>query len=717
MPIPSETMAHCKRHAPGSNRRSKRIGRINLLIDLFQVAAFLMLISSCTSLPEIPPSPFQAAELDTAALRDKVIVIDPGHGGQFGGAVGTLGLKESEVNLGVALYLWGMLYDAGAHPVLTRTADTTVVRGTSKGLHDDLLARSRIGSNAADLFISIHHNSNIHDQRKNDLAIFYQLSPADPSRELATCVMERMREGLNAPNARVLPGNFSVLRKTECTAILGEASYLTHRENEKRLHLHGYLQMEAEAYFAGIRDYCARGIPSVSGISPSGVVVEDARPEVVAGVADDKHGKGIDISSIKLYLDGKPVSHRYEADAGLVRYVPEKPLAGGTHSIRLEARNLGGNSARPGRAEFTLSRPPASIEGGMFPEIIPPDGSSRCRVTARVLDDNRNPVADGTPVSFSVSAGRLVETVVPTREGVAVTHLEADVHPGSVLVTVACGTVSASYQGRFASPARGLAEIYIHDSPGGPVEHAQVAWGEERYCETDRLGYCLFQSDAAGIPFTVQRDGYRPLMGMLKGGGAGLVQKEEVTLRPVDGGLLRGKVIMLDPRGTNEDPGIGDSRDRQRFADNLKLALHIGELLRFAGAGVVLTRRDETSPGAAEKVLQSEEVSADLVISLDHAKRSGIAYYYNSSKGKLLAGLLRKEIADGFSCSRVSLGESTDFIIVHTGMPAVAVSFGDRGCKNVPGDGEVTAWKKAQAVYQAVRSYFAELSKGDREKQ
>jgi N-acetylmuramoyl-L-alanine amidase len=710
-------MAHCKRHAPGSNRRSERSGRIKLLIDLYLTVALLMLISSCTSLPKIPSPPFRAAELDTAALRDKVIVIDPGHGGPYGGAVGRLGLKESEVNLGVALYLWGLLVNAGAQPVMTRTADTAVVRGTSKGLHDDLLARSRIGSNAAaDLFISIHHNSNVHDPAKNDLAIFYKLSPPDPSRELAICVMERMKESFDAPHARVLPGNFSVLRETGSTAILGEASYLTHRENEKRLHLHDYLKMEAEAYFAGICDYCKRGIPSISGISPSGVVVEEARPEVVAGVADDKHGKGIDISSIKLYLDGKPVSHRYEAEAGLVRYVPEKPLAGGTHSIRLEARNLGGNSARPGRAEFTVSRPPARIEGGIFPDIIPPDGSSRCRVTARVVDDNRNPVADGTPVSFSVTAGRLVETVVPTREGVAVTHLEADVHPGSVLVTVACGTVSASYQGRFASPERGLVEIYIHDSPGSPVEHAQVAWGKERYCETDRLGYCLFQSDAAGIPFTVQRDGYRPVMGVLKQ-RAGLVQKEEVALRPVDGGLLRGKVIMLDPRGENEGPGTGGSRDRQRFANNLQLALHIGELLRFAGAGVVLTRMDDTSPGAAEKVLQSEEVSADLVITLDHAKRSGIVYYYNSSKGKLLAGLLRKEIADGFSCRRVALGESTDFLIVHTGMPAVAVNFGDRGCKNVPGDGEVTAWKKARAVYQAVRSYFAELSKGDGEKQ
>ncbi len=89
---------------PGDGER-----RLRLQIDVFLAAAFLMLISSCTSLPEIPSSPFRAAELDTAALRNKVIVIDPGHGGPYGGAVGTLGLKESEVNLGVALYLWGLL--------------------------------------------------------------------------------------------------------------------------------------------------------------------------------------------------------------------------------------------------------------------------------------------------------------------------------------------------------------------------------------------------------------------------------------------------------------------------------------------------------------------------------------------------------------------------------------------------------------------------------
>jgi len=699
---------HCKKHKPRSGRQPERNSPACILTATCLAAVCLLIVSSCASLPEIPASPFPTAGLDTSALRDKVIVIDPGHGGQFGGAVGKLGLKESEVNLGVALYLWGLLFDAGARPLMTRTADTTVFRGIPHGLNDDLLARSTISNNAAaDLFISIHHNSTIYDPGKNDLAVFYKLSPPAPSRELADCIMQRMRKSLDVPDARVLPGNFSVLRKTASTAILGEASYLTHRENEKKLHLHGYLKLEAQAYFAGILDYCKRGVPLISGISPSGVIVEEARPEVVARVADETQGKGIDASSVRLYLDGVPVSHRYDPEAGLVRYVPEKPLAGGTHSIRVEVKNLGGNSARPGNTDFTVSRPPATIESDVFPAAVPPDGSSRCRITARVLDDNRNPVADGTPVSFFASAGRLVESTVPVREGMAVTHLEADVKPGSALVTVRCGTLAASHQVRFASPAQGLVTLYIHDPAGGPVEHAEVAWERERYCATDRLGYCFFQTDASGLPFTVQRDGYRPVMGLIER-GTGMVRKEEVMLRPVDGGLLRGRVIMIDPRGEDDHVTPGASRDRQRYADNLQVALHIEELLRFAGAGAVLTRVNDTPLDPAEKVLKSEAVSADLVIALDHAKRPGIAYYYNSAKGKLLAGLLRKEIAEGFSCRRVALGESTDFLIVHTGMPAVAVSFGDRGCKKKTGDEEVTSWKEAQAVYQAMRAYFAE---------
>jgi len=54
-------------------------------------------------LREVPP------EIDISALKGKKIVIDPGHGGSYAGAVGPNNLREADVNLGVGLHLWGML--------------------------------------------------------------------------------------------------------------------------------------------------------------------------------------------------------------------------------------------------------------------------------------------------------------------------------------------------------------------------------------------------------------------------------------------------------------------------------------------------------------------------------------------------------------------------------------------------------------------------------
>ena len=48
-------------------------------------------------------------QVDTAPLRGRLILLDPGHGGFFRGARGPNGLEEADVNLGVSLYLRGLL--------------------------------------------------------------------------------------------------------------------------------------------------------------------------------------------------------------------------------------------------------------------------------------------------------------------------------------------------------------------------------------------------------------------------------------------------------------------------------------------------------------------------------------------------------------------------------------------------------------------------------
>ncbi|PPR77265.1 MAG: N-acetylmuramoyl-L-alanine amidase AmiA [Alphaproteobacteria bacterium MarineAlpha2_Bin1] len=85
-------------------------------------------------------------------LRSKpVIVIDPGHGGVDGGAIGLNGSLEKDITLSAALYLKKIINNSGRYKViLTRTTDKY------------LKLRQRINiarKNNAKLFISIHADS------------------------------------------------------------------------------------------------------------------------------------------------------------------------------------------------------------------------------------------------------------------------------------------------------------------------------------------------------------------------------------------------------------------------------------------------------------------------------------------------------------------------------------------------------------------------------
>ena len=87
----------------------------------------------------------------------KVVVLDPGHGGKFPGAVWG-GVKEKDLTLSVALKL-GALIEEGMHGVkvvYTRKTDKQL----GDELIDDLQARADIANKSkGDLFLSIHVNA------------------------------------------------------------------------------------------------------------------------------------------------------------------------------------------------------------------------------------------------------------------------------------------------------------------------------------------------------------------------------------------------------------------------------------------------------------------------------------------------------------------------------------------------------------------------------
>jgi len=197
-----------------------------------------------------------------AFLTDKVICIDPGHGGTaltdtF--RVGPSGEREDWIDLRVAMKLSTLLKEAGAEVLLTRTTDSGV----------SLAGRAQLAvDRQADVFISIHHNATA-DTSVNFLIIYFHGNASEnrASVRLAMSLALRLCQKLYHADGPVsvvsdlviFPSSgTAVLRRSYgIPAIIGEASFFTNPAEERRLKQGDYNRREAEAYLLALHDFSA----------------------------------------------------------------------------------------------------------------------------------------------------------------------------------------------------------------------------------------------------------------------------------------------------------------------------------------------------------------------------------------------------------------------------------------------------------------------------
>lgn len=200
---------------------------------------------------KVTPLPSQPGTvLDTGVLKNKVIVVDPGHGGSNPGAVAN-NTREADNNLAVAMKLREKLAQAGAKVVMTRSTDKTVAaEGSSLG--DELQARLDIANaNHADLFVSIHSNSNP-DKNIAGAMTFY---PSGKSQELALDVQTSLIKETGATDKGTSPATFYVLRNAAMPSILVEMGFVTNETEAAYLHDDIYRGKVASGVFNGIVRY------------------------------------------------------------------------------------------------------------------------------------------------------------------------------------------------------------------------------------------------------------------------------------------------------------------------------------------------------------------------------------------------------------------------------------------------------------------------------
>ncbi len=212
-------------------------------------------------------------------FADKVVVIDPGHGGSSTGAI-SAGVVEKNLTLAISLKLRAYLEAAGAKVVMTRDRDTAI----------PLYDRPRLANAInADLFVSVHINDVDRANSASGTITFYHQGDAS-SRALAVCVQREIIAVSGLPNRGALSdgtlyaSGLAVLRCSSMPAVLVEVGFINHQFDRRKMVNEDFQQHVAKAICDGLRHY-VEGSPETVRRTPSSASIKGEKDRALQAVA------------------------------------------------------------------------------------------------------------------------------------------------------------------------------------------------------------------------------------------------------------------------------------------------------------------------------------------------------------------------------------------------------------------------------------------------
>lgn len=194
------------------------------------------------------------------AAKEKVIVIDAGHGGEDPGMVGIGGLEEKGINLAVSLKLKEALEKQGFTVVMTRKEDKGLYEEETRNKKvQDMQNRIKIMEKTKPLLaVSIHQNSYTEESVKGPQVFYYESSVE--GQKLAVNIQNALNTELSIERPRKEKGNTSyfLLKKSPCVLNIVECGFLTNEKEAALLQTEEYQQKIVEAVAKGILQYVAQ---------------------------------------------------------------------------------------------------------------------------------------------------------------------------------------------------------------------------------------------------------------------------------------------------------------------------------------------------------------------------------------------------------------------------------------------------------------------------
>lgn len=203
----------------------------------------------------IPAHPLSEQTVLSYGVANKVIVIDPGHGGLDQGA--TRGKYiESDITLQISKKLAQNFSQAGAMVIMLRDNESDLAGDEFTGTigqhkREDMKKRVAKANQArADLFISIHTNA-VPNTVWTGAQTFYKPG-SEASKIVAKAVQEELVKTLGNTKRKAAPGGYFVLNHTKMPAILIETGFISNPGEAALLADSSYQSKLAFAIFSGV---------------------------------------------------------------------------------------------------------------------------------------------------------------------------------------------------------------------------------------------------------------------------------------------------------------------------------------------------------------------------------------------------------------------------------------------------------------------------------
>lgn len=180
-------------------------------------------------------------------LKDRIIVLDPGHGGEALGAIGPGDIHEKDVVLEISKYLQKLLEERGARVIMTRSQDINV---NIQQRIDMAVAQQ------ADLFVSIHANAHAEGADAINYHGHMTLYNYNYNQKLAEIILDNLVKRTGLPGARVWQRpDLTVLRRPQVPSVLVETAFLMHPDDNWYLLQSEYQKELALGIMNGITNY------------------------------------------------------------------------------------------------------------------------------------------------------------------------------------------------------------------------------------------------------------------------------------------------------------------------------------------------------------------------------------------------------------------------------------------------------------------------------